>query len=301
MQAKVEIISLAYAKQLLEQNTKNRPLSVKTVNRYAADMKAGRWNNNGQGIVITPEGELLDGQHRIAAVIQSQTPTAMLVVRGVPKETFVTMDSGKARSLADVLAIEGHGYANTLAAAARIVYNYASGANMQETPTKVTLENLIAAHPYGVEAAAAIGRETTKFSRGVLAAVIWLGNERRNLDDEVAQFIDGVVYGERLVKGDARHTLREWLIAQRANERHRLGTGETFGAMARAWNAYAAGKELLMIKGIVKPTQASIKIYGFERSTYRDVPDIVAAAYESRRSNLSKRHATAPLRLESAA
>jgi hypothetical protein len=39
-------------------------------------MKAGLWNNNGQGIVLTPEGKLLDGQHRMAAVILSQRDIA---------------------------------------------------------------------------------------------------------------------------------------------------------------------------------------------------------------------------------
>lgn len=288
MQAKVEIIDPAFAKQLLERNTKNRPVSAGTVERYASDMKAGRWNNNGQGISLTPEGELLDGQHRCHAVILSQTPTAMLVVRGVPAETFATMDSGKARSLGDVLAIEGHVHANTLAGAARLVYNYASGAQLSNNPTKAQLEGFVKAHQYGADATNLVYGERVKFPRAPFAAVIWLGNERRNLDEEARLFIEGVFFGEGLFKGDARHTLREWLIAQRTKERFTLTTPMAFSATARAWNAYASGKELLVIKGIAQNTLANMKIVGFERSTYRDVPDLPARTIETRLHNLSR-------------
>lgn len=294
MQAKVEVITLAYAKQLLDQNPSNRPLSTTTVNRYARDMKAGRWNNNGQGIVLTPDGQLLDGQHRMAAIIQSQTPVAMLVVRGVPRETFVTMDSGKPRRLSDVLAIEGHVHTYTLAGAAKLAFSYIAGTSLSYSGTKSELEAFIQRHTYLADVCTDVGARKYKFPKVPMAAVLFLGNARRHLDHDAQEFIEGVFYGEGLFKGDARLTLREWLTAQRLKERGVLKTATTFAAVGRAWNAFASGKELLVLKGLDAPSQRSMPIFGFDRADYLDVPDVIVRATEARRSNLARHRPARP-------
>jgi hypothetical protein len=296
MQAKVEIIDVAYAKQLLEQNPHNRPISAATVRRYASDMKAGRWNNNGQGIVLTPEGKLLDGQHRMAAIVEAQTPIGMLVVRGVPQDTFVTMDSGKPRSMGDVLAIEGYVHTNTLAGIARASYGYVAGASVRYPATKATLEAFIRAHPYMQDVARYIGNRPMKLPRSPLGAVLFLGNERRSLDGEVADFVDGLITGEGLFKGDARLTLREWFAAQRMKERGRLTSETMFAAFARAWNAFASGKELAVLKGLDSPTRRTLPVFGFDIANFPEVPDLAERSLAVARTNLSKAHATRPLR-----
>lgn len=80
MQAKVEIITPGFAKQLLELNPTNRPLSDHTVQRYARDMRGGRWQPNGQGIILTADGKLLDGQHRLAAIISSGETIGVIIL-----------------------------------------------------------------------------------------------------------------------------------------------------------------------------------------------------------------------------
>src|SRR5271166_4328515 len=107
MDAKLELITPALAKELLLNAKKNRNLNEKTVRRYADDMSAGRWQVNGQGIVIDVQGQMIDGQHRCSAIILSQKAQNIFVVRGVATAAMETMDTGKARSLADVLTLEG--------------------------------------------------------------------------------------------------------------------------------------------------------------------------------------------------
>lgn len=296
MKASVEVITPAYAKQLLEQNPHNRPLSQMTVDRYASDMKSGRWNNNGQGVVLTPEGMLLDGQHRMAAVVQSQATIAMLVVRGVPREAFVTMDSGKARSLSDVLAIEGRTHTTILAAMASVAYPYAAGVTVRYPVTKATLEAFVTAHPYMQTVAAQVGNAKLQLPKSTLGAVLFLGNERRQLDDEVDEFIEGVSSGAGLWKGDARLTLREWFITQRDRDRGRIMREMAFAAIARAWNAYASGKELAVLRNLSSPTLKTLPVFGFNRADFADVPDLVERKIEINRSNLSKARAIAALR-----
>ena len=62
--------------------------------QYAADMKAGRWQLNGEAIKFDKNGHLLNGQHRLHAVVRADTTIQMLVISGLDPETRTTMDSG---------------------------------------------------------------------------------------------------------------------------------------------------------------------------------------------------------------
>ncbi|MBX3482399.1 hypothetical protein [Phenylobacterium sp.] len=59
--AQVEEITPEIAERLLQANSLNRRISGPVVERYARDMKAGRWKLNGQTIKISARGRLLDG------------------------------------------------------------------------------------------------------------------------------------------------------------------------------------------------------------------------------------------------
>lgn len=72
-----------------------------TIDKYAHDMARGAWDTGvAQTISISDRGELLDGWHRLHAVVKSGASVSFLVARRVPSESFHNYDSGKARSLA---------------------------------------------------------------------------------------------------------------------------------------------------------------------------------------------------------
>lgn len=106
MHSTVMTITPEQAGVWLERNTKNRKINRATVNRYAATIKAGRWELNAQGIAFFEDGSLADGQHRLAAIVQSGVPTMMMVTFDVPN-TSVVWDRGQGRSQANVLAFAG--------------------------------------------------------------------------------------------------------------------------------------------------------------------------------------------------
>ena len=72
---KRELVTPQRARQFLDNNAKNnRNMRLTKVKQYARDMKNGRWDpNTGQTIKVTVEGIMLDGQNRMAAVIESGT------------------------------------------------------------------------------------------------------------------------------------------------------------------------------------------------------------------------------------
>lgn len=94
------------AAELLSHNTKGqRTISRDAVERYATDMATLDWIFNGAPILISNENELLDGQHRLSAIIESGESQVVLIVRGVDPMAMATIDAGRKRSYADSLKI----------------------------------------------------------------------------------------------------------------------------------------------------------------------------------------------------
>jgi hypothetical protein len=87
--------------------TNPRPVRKTAVTRYARDMLAGKWQLSHQGIAFNKEGKLIDGQHRLRAIIQSGVTVPMSVTYDVDDNAFAVFDSGIKRSAADSLAIDG--------------------------------------------------------------------------------------------------------------------------------------------------------------------------------------------------
>jgi hypothetical protein len=68
-------------------------------------MRAGNWKLTHQGIAFNCDGTLLDGQHRLAAIVKSGKDIQMLVARGVETENQVAMDDHAKRSAGDALSL----------------------------------------------------------------------------------------------------------------------------------------------------------------------------------------------------
>ncbi len=88
-------------------NTNNRRVCDSHVSRLARDMAGGRWKLTHTGIAFGPDGTLLDGQHRLWAIVEAGVPVAMVVWRGVDPDSMMAIDSGRSRSMTDILNIAG--------------------------------------------------------------------------------------------------------------------------------------------------------------------------------------------------
>ena len=105
----LESITPEVAKGYLASNDRNyRSLNQEAVRRYARDMVAGRWaQRHPQGIAFDWEGKLGDGQHRLAAIVESGRTIQAWVHRGVNPEAFLDADRGRVRTDGDVLRATG--------------------------------------------------------------------------------------------------------------------------------------------------------------------------------------------------
>lgn len=106
------------AQHYLTYNTENRNLRQRHVERLASDMSKGAYVANHQGIAFDTEGKLIDGQHRLHAIVQSGVTVQMMIARDVPVEARRYIDTGARRSASD---FQPGQHVNTRSAAARIL------------------------------------------------------------------------------------------------------------------------------------------------------------------------------------
>ena len=92
---RMAVITPEQASEWLEQNTHNRKLRTHQVAAMVRDIQAGNWKWNGDSIKFAKDGTLLDGQHRLHAIVESGQPIEMLVIEGLDKDTQATMDTAQ--------------------------------------------------------------------------------------------------------------------------------------------------------------------------------------------------------------
>ncbi|HON00706.1 MAG TPA: hypothetical protein PLM33_10690 [Acidobacteriota bacterium] len=130
---KFEIISVTpeLAQEWLSLNaSNNRPLRRDLVNAYALEIAQGNWQLTGEAIKFDQDNRLIDGQHRLNAVLVAQQTVLMPVVTGLDPATIGVIDTGKSRNAADsltILGVEDRTTANSLAALARKIIAYRKG------------------------------------------------------------------------------------------------------------------------------------------------------------------------------
>jgi hypothetical protein len=131
------------AEQLLNSNHLNRPLRSGRVEQYAEDMRKGRWKMNGETMKFTIDGDILDGQHRLFAIIEADTPIDMLVVEGLDPDVMPTIDTGAPRTLGDVLAINGGKNVIITASVLRWLWWYPKRKSYSSGPSHIRITNQV--------------------------------------------------------------------------------------------------------------------------------------------------------------
>jgi hypothetical protein len=244
------------AKEWLERNTHNRNLRQRVVNGYAADIAAGAWAEDGQSIKFATDGALLDGQHRLAAIVQSGVPLRMLVVTNLPNSTQDTMDSGAKRTLGDALKLRGEANYVTVAAALLRIYQWQAGArrsvgrggNSDIRPTHRQLLQLLEDHPE-IRRSAEIGvrvRNALPISSGCTALCHWLFNQ---IDaGDCAFFFARLADGAGLQTDDAIYALRRSAEMNAKDKSRSTAEFYTVALVIKAWNFYREGRPVRLLQ-----------------------------------------------------
>jgi hypothetical protein len=178
IKSQIETVTPEVASAMLCHNTGNREVRDSVVAKYMRVISRGEWRVTHQGIAFDYNGQLIDGQHRLMAVVRTGIAVDMMVTRGVDPETFAVLDQGARRTAADILHLPPR-TAEVINFAARVYTN-------EMTPSAATLQKMYKAIGPAVERLVAYcSNNATFFS----SAAMKLGAVSRILLGEDEQYV----------------------------------------------------------------------------------------------------------------
>lgn len=104
MNTEIVTITPQIAAHLLEFNQGNRPIIKSNIHYWKSCIISGSALLTHQGIAILGDLSnpirLIDGQHRLTAIVETGLPARFLVAMNVPENTFEALDNGTPRNMA---------------------------------------------------------------------------------------------------------------------------------------------------------------------------------------------------------
>lgn len=270
----VMLITPEIAADWLEnRNVENRRKSNVAARKYARLIQAKRWKCTHQGIAFDRDGFLIDGQHRLMAIVATKVSTKLFVipfVEGMDDNTFDVLDSGHRRQAAQLLKGPG---ANARAAAARYlgVVDGSFGPESQiaqdivatsvETPDVL---EVVKEWPELMEWASVMGtaNRNAHIPPGPHLAVLAQA-ERSPHRDRVESWLDGINSGAGLGPRDPRLLIRNRFISGTRLAHGHAGQCMAYRLLVKAWNAHAVGGSLGVLRA--SDGEARPEVTGCER------------------------------------
>tara|TARA_R110002020_G_scaffold295671_1_gene511240 strand:+ start:1110 stop:1817 length:708 start_codon:yes stop_codon:yes gene_type:complete len=214
-------------------------------------MSAGKWKMNGEPIILNGDGSLLNGQHRLLACVKSGKPFPSLIVKGIDVSAFDTMDSGKARTLADAMSAEKIPNSTAAAATVRSLVAW----EQKGSPDTRYLNEL---HLVKRDFIDRYYRDAPSIQKGVLIAtrlrnkmtvsksamafsyVVFSGYSEELADD----FFKGLIEGRGLAKRDPCYVARERLSKIGIKDTYSMTSTEQSACLFKAFKAFMNNVEI---------------------------------------------------------
>lgn len=256
--ADIVTITPELADKWLTQNyPRNRKLRPTRVAYYAKQIRSGQWKLNGQAIIFDENNTIIDGQHRLYAVCESDTEIRSLVVWGVARDAFMTIDDTLPKGHQDTLCHEGVANSSSIAAIVNSVLMHrravaASGSfNSAVRPSKTDIMEEYNKHSDVYQEAYRAGskcRRDMKLTVKIAGAVFALAciDGGHNIAD-VDVFWDSVATGAGLNIGSPALTLRNRVI-QNSASKTKMTHSDLHCIAVKAWNHHVSGKECRLLK-----------------------------------------------------
>ncbi|MDN6440465.1 MAG: hypothetical protein L0K30_00265 [Acidipropionibacterium jensenii] len=250
----MERVTPAIAEKWLAKNTHNRDLNDRVVDAMVRDLESGNWLDNGATITFSEGGVLLDGQHRLNAVVKSGVGINSIIVRGAKAEAQHTMDTGAKRTLSNALKLRGEKNHVALAAAtvAHIVWDRGNRGFGTSRSTRVTNSeaiDYIESHPWLREQITDVARYRSHLpglSTGAVSVLYLLFSDIDTADADF--FFERLTSDEDHHRGQPIYLARKTLLEDYARtDGHRSQTWKA-AILIKAWNKYRDGEECYQLR-----------------------------------------------------
>ena len=244
-------ITPGLAAEMLTYNTKNRPISRVKVDHWAREMTSGKWEGALTTIIFSDAGNLLDGQHRLEAIIKAEVTVDNALVRfGLPANSFDKIDVGLKRTNADIFAINGCPHAHVAAAASKWIHMYRSEARLSPqtmSPTLIeksvlydfytTLDNFALSVPY-----AHLFMHNRVPTPSIATAAHYLFAEYSRAQADI--YMTRIATGADCPAGTPALKVRNRLIQER------LAAKDVLSCLIVGWNAHRTNKSRVTIPNL---------------------------------------------------
>lgn len=242
------LITPGMARKWLENSAPNRKISRRHVAALKRDIIAGKWALNGDSIKFGPDGQLIDGQHRLEAISQAGVPVESVIVYGLSSGAQETVDTGIVRRFHDQLNIHGQLHYTVVAAVARRIFmwergEYASLGAGRAKPTHSELWAIVNRY-HGLLEESARFSATNARKLGVPKSTLGLAYFLfHNIDTtDAAKFLDNCVSGSDLPYDDPAMALRR-RIQNIRDKGGRVNESQMLALVINAWNAHRRGEK----------------------------------------------------------
>lgn len=239
VRASIKLINAELAKTLLERSkgvVKNRRISQTKVSQYRDMMLNGQWKLNGETLILNKEGYVIDGQHRLkavieAAVVQPDIQIPLLVTEGVEDSAMATIDQGLSRTIGHAADLSGRDAKSNHLAITKALYFSVSdakpGAGIRTLNTADILETYDKyrdAIRFAAQSFSA-GHSSVRYAsyKATIARAYILGYDQTMLE-RFMQIADRGIYDSETELA-AVH-FRNYVVARR--HYHNLGTSQDF-------------------------------------------------------------------------
>jgi hypothetical protein len=231
------------ADEMLKQLDVNRKLVSNHVMFLAREMREGRWKVNGDTIRFSGK-RLLDGQHRLHAIIQSGITVWVLVVEEIEDDAFDTIDTGRSRGAGDILSVHGFGHQPfLLAAAARFIWYSDNGFPLESSFRIANAEivEIVRKHPILQFLCGFMSKRKPVCASPIIAGLALIS---RKVGREVTiQFADKLASGANLGPEDPIKFFRDKWLQQGTHRGDRTVRANWVAVLIKTYNAWAAGKK----------------------------------------------------------
>lgn len=259
-------VSPAKARELIKLNLeKNRNITKTHMKTLSASMKAGNWMETGEPIIIDQYGRIIDGQHRLYAVIDSGITITATITYGVDPAAFDVMGTGKTRNLSDAMSTHGIDHSRAVTAAYRVYgdlqtttsSNFSAFGRRTRMDMKANRSEVIAWVKENNEVIQEIMEVTcAKDAKAVLKPaslfngfyfyLCFQGTNPDLADEFFENLIDGVEF--EYGKQDPIYQLRKRLMEDQSKNARRMGTRvplyETMAVIIKAYNAWVNNQKI---------------------------------------------------------
>lgn len=254
---------------LKHRNFNNRPVRRNTVAKYAEDMRAGRFKLTHQSIAFDANGNLLDGQHRLHAIVQTNQSHILRVFLNRDPQDFAVIDAGVARLASDNLHYLGVPRPKIVAPGVKHILLYQKYPNRMWTnldmPSSATINDFYYSNQDLIdEVANMVHNASNRFrllNRTGLFVLCFLALESGYAEMDVKGFCSNLSLGAGLSEDNPILAYRNFLhnLALKNTAERNLQQFST-ACMIKAWNYSQQGQSLRQFKPPSYPPMPTIEL-----------------------------------------